>query len=158
MILQAKKQGIKTRIIHSSSIYTAVCESGLFIYKFGKSCSIPFPTKDFNPISFYDTIVENKKRGLHTLAFLDIHKEEDIFMNINQGLKRILEVAKEKNDDTITEDSFAIGFARMGSDDQIIKFGKIKDLINFDFGKPQHILVIPGELHFVEKEALEMYQ
>ncbi len=153
LIMQAKQKGIDTKVIHSSSIYTAVCESGLFIYKFGKSCSIPFPTKDYNPISFYDTIAENLKMGLHTLVFLDIHQDENKFMTINEGLNRLLEVAHQRKDE-INENTFAVGFARMGSENQIIKFGKIKDLINFDFGKPQHIIVIPGKLHFVEEEAL----
>ena len=153
IILQAKKEGIATKVIHSSSIYTAVCESGLFIYKFGKSCSIPFPTKDYNPTSFYDVIVDNINRGLHTLVFLDIHQHEDKFMTINDGLNRILEVARQRKDE-INENTFAVGFARMGSESQIIKFGKIKDLTNFNFGKPQHIIVIPGKLHFVEEESL----
>ena len=157
VLIQAKKKGIKTRVIHSSSIYTSICESGLFIYKFGKSCSIPFPTENYNPTSFYETIVDNLSRGLHTVVFLDIHQDENRFMTINEGLKRILEVAKE-NDNKINEDTLAVGFARIGSDNQIIKFGKIKDLINFDFGKPQHILVIPGKLHFIEEEALKFYQ
>ena len=153
LIIQAKKKGIKTKVIHSSSIYTAVCESGLFIYKFGKSCSIPFPTKDYNPTSFYDTIAENLKMGLHTLVFLDIHQDENKFMTINEGLNRLLEVAHQRKNE-INENTFVVGFARMGSDNQVIKFGKINDLIGFDFGNPQHILVIPGKLHFVEEESL----
>ncbi len=28
------------------------------------------------------------------------------------------------------------------------------DLKGFDFGKPLHILVVPGKLHFLEAEAL----
>jgi diphthine synthase len=158
LIIQAKKKGIKTKVIHSSSIYTSICEAGLFIYKFGKSCSIPFPTKDYNPTSFYDTIVENMERGLHTVVFLDIHKDENKFMTINEALQRMLDVANERGDGKITEDTFVVGLSRVGSDSQVIKFGKIKDLINFDFGKPQHILVVPGKLHFVEEEALSFYQ
>jgi len=149
LVLQAKKKKIETKIIHASSIYTGVCESGLFIYKFGKRCSVPFPTKTFNPTSFYDTIVENKKRGLHTLVFLDLNPEENKFMTINQALEILVKLGLDKN-------TIAVGFARVGSDNQIIKSGKIKDLLKFDFGKPQHILVIPGELHFVEKEALNL--
>ena len=158
LIIQARKKGIKTRVIHSSSIYTSVCESGLFIYKFGKSCSIPFPTRDYNPTSFYDTIAENLERGLHTVVFLDIHYDEGRFMTVNEGIKRILEVAKERNDNKINEDTLAVGFARIGSENQIIKFGKMKKLLDYNFGKPQHILVVPGKLHFVEEEALELHQ
>ena len=149
LILQAKKRGIETKVIHASSIYTGVCESGLFIYKFGKRCSVPFPTKSFNPTSFYETIVENKKHGLHTLVFLDLKPEENKFMTINQALEILIRLGLDQN-------TTIVGFARIGSKDQIIKAGQIKELLKFDFGKPQHILVIPGELHFVEKEALNL--
>ena len=152
VILQAKKENIKTKVIHSSSIYTSVCESGLFIYKFGKSCSIPFPEKGFEPKSFYETIKENLERGLHTLIFLDLKPEQNKFMTIKVALEKILDISKGE----ITSETIAIGFARLGSDDQIIKAGKIRDLLEFDFGKPQHTLIIPGELHFMEKEALNL--
>ena len=150
-LLQAKKKGIDTKVIHSSSIFTAIAESGLFMYKFGKSCSVPFPAEDFKPTSFYDVIIENKKRGAHTTVFLDLKPEKNRFMTINEALKILLNIGKE-----ITEDTIAIGLARIGSDNQIIKAGTIKELIDFDFGAPQHILIIPSELHFVEKEALEV--
>jgi len=149
LILQARKQKIKTRVIHSSSIYTAICESGLFIYKFGKSCSMPFPAKGFNPTSFYEVIADNQKNGAHTIVFLDLHPEENNFMTINQALETLVKLG-------LNEDTIAVGFARMGSEDQIIKAGKIKDLIKFDFGKPQHVLVIPGKIHFMEEEALNL--
>jgi diphthine synthase len=147
LLIQARKQKIKTRVIHSSSIYTAICESGLFIYKFGKSCSMPFPAKGFNPTSFYEVITDNQKNGAHTIVFLDLHPEEDRFMTINQALETLVKLG-------LSEETIAVGFARMGSEDQIIKAGKIKELIKFDFGKPQHVLVIPGKLHFIEEEAL----
>lgn len=149
ILIDARKAGIKTKVIHAASIYTALCESGLFIYKFGKSCSIPFPTEDFNPTSFYETIIENKKRGLHTIVFLDLKPEENRFMTINQALQTLVKLGLGK-------DEIAVGFARMGAENQIIKAGSVKELTDFDFGAPQHILVIPGELHFMEKEALNL--
>lgn len=149
LIIQASKQKIKTKVIHSSSIYTAVCESGLFIYKFGKSCSMPFPAKGFNPTSFYETIVENQKIGAHTIVFLDLHPEENKFMTINQALETLVKLG-------LNEETIAVGFARIGSENQIIKAGKTRELIKFDFGKPQHVLVIPGKLHFMEEEMLSI--
>jgi diphthine synthase len=153
IIQEAKKQKVKFKVIHASSILSAVGESGLFTYKFGRSCSVPFPQKGFEPKSFYDIIAENQKIGAHTLVFLDLKPEENKFMTINEGLKILLEIGKKRKKE-IDEETIAIGFARIGSDSQIIKSGKISELLKFDFGLPLHIIVIPGKLHFIEKEAL----
>ena len=36
----------------------------------------------------------------------------------------------------------------------LVRADKIKNLINSDFGGPLHCLMIPGDLHFMEAEAL----
>ena len=54
----------------------------------------------------------------------------------------------------ITPDTLAMGIARVGSKDVIVKAGKISDLIDFDFGGPLHCIVIPSKLHIVEAEYL----
>ncbi|MEW6070115.1 MAG: diphthine synthase, partial [Candidatus Thermoplasmatota archaeon] len=53
--LQAIDSGIKTRIIHGSSILTAIPSLlGLQHYKFGRVTSIPFPEKVKFPESVYE--------------------------------------------------------------------------------------------------------
>ena len=42
LFLEAKKQNIPVKIIHNASIFTAIGETGLSLYKFGKTISIPF--------------------------------------------------------------------------------------------------------------------
>ena len=54
----------------------------------------------------------------------------------------------------ITEDTLAMGIARVGSKDVIVKAGKISELIDYDFGGPLHCIVIPSKLHIVEAEYL----
>ena len=45
--IRAAEKKIETRIIHGSSIVSAVCGlSGLQNYRFGKSCSVPYPQKE----------------------------------------------------------------------------------------------------------------
>jgi len=83
IILRARKLGIKTKVIHASSIYSAVAETGLQVYKFGKTTSIPFPEKSYFPTSPYDVLRENLKNGMHTLFLLDIKPEENKFMSVN---------------------------------------------------------------------------
>ena len=57
-------------------------------------------------------------------------------------------------DGLITEDTLAMGIARVGSSDVVVKAGKISELIDYDFGGPLHCIVIPAELHIVEAEYL----
>ena len=66
--VDAEKQGIKTRIIHGTSIISAIVSlSGLHNYKFGKTVTVPFP-ENFSETP-YNVIAQNKKIGLHTFAF-----------------------------------------------------------------------------------------
>ena len=54
----------------------------------------------------------------------------------------------------VTPDTLAMGIARVGSEDVVVKAGKIRDLIDFDFGGPRHCIVVPSKLHIVEAEYL----
>jgi len=146
LILQSKEKKIKTKIIHSTSIYSAIGETGLQIYKFGRSGSVVSWKENFKPTSFFEVYKENKKLGLHTLYFLDIDGNK--YMTISEALE-ILEKCGLKKDEKV------VGVARLGSEDQILKYGSVKELKEFDFGKPLHILIIPGKLHEKEKEFLE---
>ncbi len=152
--LRAGKMGIETRIIHGSSISSAVCgAAGLQNYRFGKSATIAFPYKNNVSETPYDTIKMNKGNGLHTLLFLDIDREKG-YMTVNQGVKLLLEV-EEKRKEGVLDDAIGVGIARAGSPEPCVKAAELKDLGTFDFGGPLHIMVVPAELHFLEEEALE---
>lgn len=158
LVQQAKKQGIKTRIVHNASIISAVGEVGLHIYRYGPSVTIPFPekTKGKPPESVYEVIKMNKSRGLHTLCLLDVIAEENQFMDAVQGMKILLDIESKRKEGVFTEDTEAIVFARAGSEKPLIIYGKVKELVNKDFGEPPMVLIIPGILHFTEKEALSL--
>jgi len=147
---ECKEKRIDYKVIHASSIYSSLCETGLFVYKFGKSASIPYPEKNYNPTSFFDIVENNFKNNAHTIVFLDIKKDLEKYMSINEGLSILLRISKEKKS-FLNKNTEIIGVSRMGYDDQIIKFGKIKDLIEFDFKKKPHILIIP-KLSEIERE------
>ncbi|PIN94185.1 diphthine synthase [Candidatus Pacearchaeota archaeon CG10_big_fil_rev_8_21_14_0_10_31_9] len=72
LINTAKKQKLKCKILHSGSVFDAVAESGLSLYKFGKTTSLPKWQKNFEPKSFIDVIKENQSIGAHTLLLIDI--------------------------------------------------------------------------------------
>jgi diphthine synthase len=153
--IRAKRQGINTRIVHGASVISAVIGlSGLHNYKFGRSVTVPFTDGDVVADTAYSVIEENKKRGLHTLCFLDLKAEEKRYMNVNEGLQALLNVEQQKHKRVVTSDTIAVGIAQAGSNSPIVKADAVKTLLRFDFGTPPHTLVFPGKLHFMEAEAL----
>jgi len=154
--IRAEKRGINTSIIHGASIISAVIGlSGLQNYKFGRSVTIPFPNGQHVSETPYEVISENKSRDLHTLCFLDIKAEEKRFMTINESLKILSLLESKRREGAVSPKSLAVGVARAGSEDVVVKAGYVRDLINYNFGGTPHSLVIPADrLHFMEAEAL----
>ena len=101
--------------------------------------------------SIYEKFLINKKNGINTLFLLDLAPEENKFLTIKQALE-YLKV------NGLNENELVVGCARITSKDQIIKSGKLKEIMNFNFGKPPYCLIIPGKLHFMEEEALELWK
>jgi len=153
--IRAERQGIITRVVHGASIVSAVMGlSGLQNYKYGRSVTIPFLHQGVVVETPYNVIGENKKRGLHTLCFLDIKAEEKRYMTVEEGLQALLDMEKQRRKRVATSDTIAIGIARAGSNKPVVKADSLKQLLKFDFGAPPHSLVFPGRLHFMEAEAL----
>ena len=151
ILMQAKRENIETRIIHASSIFTAVGESGLQLYKFGKTATIPLPEKTGGvaPESVYDIIKNNLELGLHTLLLLDI----DIENNKNLSVKEGLQILQKLDEDKVLKGKKIVVMSLLGSDKQKIKYGKIEDLAKGDFELPA-VLITPGKLHFAEEGLL----
>jgi len=151
--IDAEKHGIKTRVVHGISIMSAIVSlSGLHNYKFGKTVTVPFPD-NFSETP-YNVIAQNKKHGLHTLCLLDLRSAENRYLTINESLKVLLELETTKKQDIITPNTPALGIARAGSDNPTLKADFIEKLVNYDFGEPPFSLIVPGELHFMEIDAL----
>jgi len=158
LLLEAKKEGIKTEVIHNASIYSAIGETGLHVYKFGASATIPFPEKtgEILPVSTYETLEENKKRNLHTLLFLDIMGERN--MSPNEGMNIMLKTEEVMKKKAFTEDTYIIILGRAGSEKPLMVYGKVKNLLGKDFGGPPFVIIVPGELHFTEREYLQIHR
>lgn len=155
LLLRARKEGIKCSVIHNASIISAVGATGLQAYKFGRTASIPFDNE--NVEAPYEALSSNLNLGLHTLFLLDLAPEEEKFMSVNDAIRYLLKTELRMNQEIFSEKISCVGCARIGSESQIIKYGSAKALLNKDFGKPPHCLIVPGNLHFMEIEALRMY-
>jgi diphthine synthase len=150
--MRAAKRGIRTTIVHAASIVSAVCGvSGLQNYRFGKSCSVPFPQKNWSPTTAIDVIAQNLSLRLHTLVYLDIQNER--YMTVQEAVALLEEMAEKKG----CRIPLYVGIARVGSDEPVIIAGPPEKIHAGDFGPPLHILIVPAELHDMEREYLEMF-
>ena len=178
LYLRCIHEGVKVEVVNNASILNSIGITGLSLYRFGETVSIPFFTEKWRPYSFYDKICRNYNNDLHTLILLDIKvkeiSEENLakgkkiyekprFMTVNQALEELLEASQKsetisENKGLINEDNLCYGVARIGSESQIVKAGKIKDIIKYDFGKPLHSVVLCAKtLSSIEKEVVDFY-
>jgi diphthine synthase len=152
LLIEAKKKGIMTKVVHGSSIFSAVAETGLSLYKFGKTVTLPLPIK--GPVDTVITVLnENLENSLHTLILLDLDVETGIHLTINQAIKILIEAEKFE---TFNEKTPCVAIARVGWKDSIINADTASEIRKFDFGMPPHALIVPGQLHFLEAQALEI--
>ena len=148
LLMDAAKNKIKYEIIHGISILTAIGDTGLSLYNFGKVSSIP--KNNENVETPYDILKQNK--GSHTLFLLDIG------MSINEGIKFLLNLEKKRKENVFGYDVLCVGCAGLGSGNAEIKVGKAMDVIKFKFKANPQCLIVPGKLHFVEEEFLERFK
>ncbi|XP_008221280.1 PREDICTED: probable diphthine methyl ester synthase [Prunus mume] len=173
LVVRAKKLGIDVKVVHNASVMNAVGICGLQLYHYGETVSIPFFTETWRPDSFYEKIQKNRGLGLHTLCLLDIRVKEPTleslcrgrkqyepprYMSINTAIEQLLEVEDNRGESAYDENTMCVGLARLGSEDQKIVSGTMKELQSVDFGAPLHCLVIVGKTHPVEEEMLDFYR
>ncbi|WP_254829800.1 diphthine synthase [Haloglomus salinum] len=166
--LRAHERGIETRVVHGTTAAAAAASlTGLQNYRFGKATTLPFPyahggraSKDASgertesasvPDSVLDTVGANRERGLHTLCFLDIkvdHElaETDEYMAASTAAGLLTDAGRG--------DELGVVVARAGSPDPVVTADRLAALAERDFGDPLHLLVLPGELHYIERDAL----
>ena len=139
LVMDCKKAGVPFKVVHGSSILTAVGECGLSLYKFGEVVTVPRPQKGFRPTGFIETIQKNKSASLHSLLLLEID------MTVKEAVSLLLDIDKRVFQEKL------VAISRLGSGEQVIQYGGIKELD----GKAPAVLVLPGKLNAFEKEFLE---
>ena len=148
LILEAKKQKIPYLIFHNASILTTIAETGLSLYKFGKTASMPNWAEHTNkPTSFINYVKENQSINAHTLILTDIGLE------ISLAIKQLLESAKKEN---LKLPEKIIVISNAGTPKQKIFYDTPSNLKNKNIPLP-FCLIIPTELHFLEEEALRKF-
>ena len=155
LYVRAVKSSIKVNIIHAASgITSLIGETGLHVYKFGKTVTMMLEFK--SSISVYNTIFDNLLVGNHTLILTEYNNNHDklFFLDPRCVFKSLLEIEEELKYGIFSEGVFVIVASRIGTEQQKIVSGKVKSLMNTDFGIGPHSIIITGSLHFTEREAL----
>lgn len=148
--LRAESAGIRVRIVHGSSVLTAAIGLvGLQATKFGRTTTIPVPEKGFRPRSPVETIAANRAAGVHTLVLLDL-KEDGRFLTANDAIRYLVELGGED----FPPGTLVCAISNAGSPSPVVLADRADRLVTRDLGPPLHCLIVPGKLHFAEREAL----
>jgi diphthine synthase len=145
---EASRAGVRVEVVHSSSVFTAIAETGLSLYSFGKTVTVVKPSKKYKPESFYNTIRENQAKGMHTLLLLDIK------MPVQEGLRVLMDIERKKKQGVLRPRGRIVVASAIGSPRKVIRYGTVPELEEEDFPPPA-VIIIPGRLNFFEKEFLE---
>jgi diphthine synthase len=142
LVLSCKKNKVRYFIFHNASILTAVAESGLQLYKFGKTASMPSWKENWKPDSFMEIIKQNISIQAHTLLLVDI--------NLPMAKAKAQLVGSFKNQNIKLEK--IIVCSNLGARQKIFydNIENISDKIKSPF-----CFIIPSKLHFIEEEFLD---
>ena len=153
---RAFQEKIKTKTIHAASSITAlVGECGLHYYKIGRIVTVMKDPKTLT--TPYYVTYSNALAGNHTVLLLEYNQDEEFFLEPVNALSDLLSTEKEQKRKIISPSTFVIIASRIGFKNQAITAGKISNLIKINFGKPPHTIIIPGQLHFTESDALKVF-
>ncbi len=147
LLQEAKVSRVKVRVIHAASVFDAIAESGLQLYKFGKIASMPSWKENYTPDSFMKVVQDNMSMKAHSLILVDIGLD---FKDAIEQLK----ISAAKNKVTVKD---LVICQSLGTKSKKFRYGKIEEFEGIFVKKP-YCIIIPSKLHFVEKEFLEKFK
>lgn len=154
--VRAMKNNVEVKVVHAASgITSLVGECGLQVYKIGKL--VTMMEEKQSAISVYSSIFSNLNLNCHTIILTEYREDEDgseFFLKPNYVMSKLLEIEKDITYEIVSEDSFLIVVSRIGTDHQKIVSGKIKSLIDLEYGRGPHSIIFPAKFHFTEEEAI----
>ncbi len=146
LVEDCRKDKVEVKMIYSASIFDALGETGLQLYKFGKISSMPKWTDENKPTSFLDFVKENEKIEAHSLILVDIG------LSFNKAVEQLIIACKN---DGVKLDKILV-CSRLGNEDGKVFYGKIEDMKGEEIKAP-FCFIIPNRMHFLEKEVVERF-
>lgn len=140
---RSEQKGVETEVIHAPSIFVSIAETGLNVYKFGRTVTLP---QDSSPTSVTEYIEKNDSIGLHSLILLDIDYPAD------EAAEKLIDL---KEDLSGRE---AVIFEKANHDDQEITVLELQEASDQEFGDTPHSIILTGDKSHKEEEFLEAYR
>ncbi|GBC68705.1 hypothetical protein HRbin01_00389 [archaeon HR01] len=152
---EAFQRKVPVCIVHGISVVSAAASiSGLHIYKFGRIATVP-RTGDLKQLSQpYQAILDNLALGLHTLLLLDT---ADGGLTVQEALKNLRSFERDYTHKIFVDELLIIAAARMGLRDFRIAAFRLDQIEHISLPSPPHCMIIPGEMHFTEREFVKTY-
>ena len=136
LLAEAKRKGIPTRVLGAESILTGIALTGISLYKLGRTVSLPYPRKGWQPDSWKNSLRENMRSGVHTLILLDILTPPDTPSSLADGFTpeamgdawlMSLPDAISLLTEALPPDAFLISCTRLGQPHSISLHGTLTD-------------------------------
>ena len=137
---RAEQKDIGVDVVHAPSIFISVAETGLNVYKFGRTVTLP---EHASPDSIIEHIEKNDSIGLHTLILLDINYDA------GDAAQKLVEMSSD------LEDREALILERANLHTQNIVHGELNEVE--PEGETPHCIVLVGEKSHKEEENLSSY-
>ena len=154
LMVRAITRGIETEIIHAATIATAAASaSGLHYYKFGATVTFTRESENFHE-QVYKRVHQNLLEGSHTLLLLEYDVEGEHGVTPTALMDGLLRAEGNYKREVVSEKTFLVVLSRVGTQQESIRAGTVAELNSLDYGQPPHVAIVPGRLHFSEKEAL----
>jgi len=147
LIQEAREQEVKYRVFHNASIFDAIGETGLQLYKFGKIASMPAWKKSFTPDSFMKIVQQNMSQEAHSLILVDIG------LDFQDALKQLIKSAESYKiplKKLVVCQSLGVGKGK-------ILYRTLEELKEFTGVRKPYCIILPSKLHFVEKDFLKVF-
>ena len=144
LILDAQAQKVRVKVIPSTSVFDAIAETGLQLYKFGKTASMP----SLEDTDFLKYVKENLSIKAHSLILIDI----------GMGFKKAIEKLEKAIEKQKIDIDKIVVCSKLGTDDSVIFYGTINELKDKELAiQAPFCFIIPSELHFLEEEGLKRF-
>ena len=155
LLIEAARQNVPVRIIHSNSIITAaIGESGLDFYRFGKVCTVPKWSQNYKPVSFYETIHGNLTSDAHSLILLDYDSKSESTISIKEAIATLEEAEKAYGKGIVRDDSYIMILHNISAKDSRLIYTRLKEAKEMEIGG-MNALIIHSGLSDIEKETID---
>jgi Diphthamide biosynthesis methyltransferase len=131
---EAEERDLEVSVSHAGSVLTAVGETGLDLYRFGRTVTLP---SHGCPPSVVNMIAENDSVGLHTMVLLDP----------GLGIGEAAEMLRQEIDN-----SRCVACSRLGTDQSSTEVADLSEVEGG--GSGPHCLVLMGDTTDKEEEYI----